>query len=191
MALSKTETLLASEESAALAVSSSRSPAFREAIANTFLTATPKAKLVRKRLSYEPPRRVAVFSNDGPVGKTLCAHLKALRYIPLMLDPTYRLTDTWHATFSRFAQIVFVDIDAIAEKSDPIDFCQTLRAEHPLIPMILMSHGFRNHDLSTERSKLGDASITISFDRAFLQKAIGAAVDNNLSMRLSSETARN
>lgn len=169
------------------AVAKTTSVALREVLALSFLERSPKPRVSRRGLSFDPPRRVAVFSNQGAGTSALCLSLTRAGYIPLVLSNNFTLTGTWHKTFERFAEICIIDIDAIATTNDPIDFCRFLRQRHPNLPIILTSATFTNSDLTDERSHICDASFPAGVGRPELLEAISAALSNNLSCRLKQE----
>lgn len=123
---------------AADAISGAATAALSEALSATLAPGGKMTRNRRGRVFFAPPVRVAVFGG-GPASERLCGALKRLGFQPLLLPASYTLTDTWHATFSRYAQMCFVDIDAIARECDSADFLESLRAQHPDLPLVAMS----------------------------------------------------
>lgn len=171
-------------ERAEQAIGRTSSAVLRETLAETFLERL-KIKTGRKStLHFEPPRRVAIFTKMNARTNELIDALCRLKLVPLVLSSNYQLTDTWHVTFSRFAQYCIVDADVVGEQADPIDFCMALREKHPEVPLILTSAKFAVDDLTLERSHLCDASLAGSFTVNTLQSVLSTAASNNLARRL-------
>ena len=133
----------------------------------------------RGRVFFAPPVRVAVFGT-GPGAERLCGALKRLGFQPLMLPSSYTLTDTWHATFSRYAQVCFVDVDAIAQDCDAADFLATLRTHHTDMPMVAMVAG----DAGDALCPPADSSLSADFTGDALAMAISGAMSNLMVRRL-------
>ena len=170
----------------AAAVAQSTAPAMREALAVSFLRREPRSRRTARTISYEPTKRVAVLADASHASDGLCRLLKRMGYTALLL-PNQSMSDAWHKTFERFAQLCFVDYDSYAKRCDPIEFCMHLRSKHPGLPTILVSETFSKNDLSMARASLCDASMVWTSDPEILTEVLSGAQSNNLCRRLLQE----
>ena len=170
----------------AAAVAQSTAPAMREALAVSFLQREPRSRRTARTISFEPTKRVAVLADASHASDALCGRLKRMGYTALLLT-NQTVSDAWHKTFERFAELCFVDYDSIAKRCDPVQFCLHLRSKHPGLPLILVSETFSGNDLSTDRASICDASMVWTTDPGILTEVVSAAQSNSLSRRLMQE----
>lgn len=172
-------------ERAEWAIGRTSSVALRETLAQTFTQRLTIKKGRHSGLHFESPRRVAIFTRMNARTNLLIDALSRLKLIPLVLSSNYQLTDTWHVTFSRFAQYCIVDAGSVGEQANPVDFCMALREKHAEVPLILTSEKFAVDDLTLERSHLCDASLAGNFTVDSLRSVLSTAASNNLARRLA------
>lgn len=121
----------------------------------------------------------AFFVVEGP-GGDISRHLHWMKQLASSLTIVDSLAQLQQQKpYGLDGAVVMIDIDQFEDTVEAVDAIQRFRSEYRMTPVIIGSDHFAQHDFSSERRSIADASVKLPVSRAALTVAISSAIMNN------------